>query len=54
MNYKKEIKYINKLLIDLYDCEDVDIFYQLSTKLYYHINCIVFGLETLKNEDNII
>lgn len=45
MEYKKDVVYINKILRELYYCEDVNKFYQLSSMLYYKINNIVFGLD---------
>lgn len=45
MNYLKKRKNIDRILVDLYNCEESEEFYKLSTKLYYRINEIVFGLE---------
>lgn len=45
MNSLRDINYINKLLIDINNCDDIDKFYELCTKLYYIINSIVFHFE---------
>lgn len=45
MNYLKERKYIDKKLVDLYNCKNSEDFYELCTGLYYHINKLVFNLE---------
>lgn len=46
MKFKKNIEEINKNLIDIYSCKDIDNFYVLTTKLYYRINRIVFNIES--------
>lgn len=46
MKFKKNIEEINKNLIDIYNCKDIDKFYVLTTKLYYKINRIVFNIES--------
>lgn len=45
MSYKKDVNYINKILVELNNCEDINKFYQLTSQLYYKINNIVFGFE---------
>lgn len=45
MDFKKNREIIDKLLIDINDCKDVDKFYVLCTKLYYRINETVFYFE---------
>lgn len=45
MDLKKNREIIDKLLIDINDCKDVDKFYELCTKLYYKINATVFYFE---------
>lgn len=48
MDYLKKRKNIDRILVDLYNCDDSEEFYKLSTKLYYRINELVFMLESDK------
>lgn len=52
MNYLQKRKYIDRILIKLYSCKTSDEFYQLSTRLYYYVNDVVYGLHS-KKFDNI-
>lgn len=45
MDLKKKRENINNLLININNCKNSDEFYQLTTKLYYRINEIVFYFE---------
>lgn len=46
MSFKKKINFINGKMLSLLDCEDSEEFYQITTSLYYHINSLVYGLES--------
>lgn len=43
MDIKKKREYINSLIIDIINCDDINKFYEFSTKLYYHVNDLVFS-----------
>lgn len=45
MNFKKNIEKIDKLLIDINACKDINKFYELCSKLYYMINATVYCFE---------
>lgn len=53
MNYEKERKEINNILIKLNYCDNLDNFYILCVKLYYKINNYVFRLESKESEKNV-
>lgn len=54
MDLKKNREYINGKLIEIYNCNDIDKFYELCTGLYYHINDLVFNLSSkLLNNDEV-
>lgn len=48
MDYLKKRKNIDRILVKLFNCENSEEFYKLSTQLYYTINEIVFMLESDK------
>lgn len=52
MNLNKERKEIDSLIINIYNCKSVDLFYELASKLYFKINCIVFNFSNNLEMEN--
>ncbi len=48
MSLKKEISYIQNIIIEIDNCTDAEKFYELCTGLYFHINCLVYNFRYCK------
>lgn len=45
MNVNKEISVIKNCLIEMDSCKNAERFYELCTRLYFHLNSIVFNFQ---------
>lgn len=45
MDFKNNKRIINNTLIDIENCDNIDKFYELCTKLYFRINQTVWHFE---------